>query len=144
VALYHSKITTKMTNSLVDTLKGLKTDPTLVTQLYKQLFESTYYVLVRSGTEKDLTQMEFLTYDTKDEVRELPLFTNEKFILNNLSQSALIIKIYGQSFWKKMLDIIETGKCEAAIDPGQVHGIRLTKEMILGMLVNYGKMNNTT
>jgi hypothetical protein len=40
--------------------------------------------------------------------------------------------------WIKLLDVIENAKCQVAIDPGQPHGIRLTKEMVLGMISSYG------
>lgn len=127
-----------MTTSLIDTLNGLRADPTLVIQLYSQLFEEAYYALVCPGTEKDLDKMEFLTYETQDKIIELPLFTSEQFIIDTLTQDAVVIQVRGQLFWKRLLDIIETGKCEVAINPLQTHSIRLTKEMILGMIANYG------
>ncbi|MDB5221488.1 MAG: hypothetical protein JWN83_155 [Chitinophagaceae bacterium] len=124
--------------SLLETLNGLKEDPTLVLQLYQQLFGENYFAIIRPGTENDLDKMEFLIYDTPDEVRELPLFTSEHFVLYDLAKNASVIQIGGQSFWERLLDIIETGKCEVAINPLQPHSIRLTKEMILGMIGNYG------
>lgn len=126
-----------MKDSLIDILEGLRQDPTLVVELYKKLFDSSYFTLVRPGTETSIEEMEFLTYDTQDDIRELPLFTNDLFILKGLTQEALTIQVSGQPFWARLLDIIETGVCEVAVNPGQKHGIRLTKEMILGMIANY-------
>jgi hypothetical protein len=132
-----------MTKTLIDTLKGLKADPSLVLQLYGQLFEATFYLLVRKGTETSLDKAEFLTYDTQDNIRELPLFTTDKFLIDNLLVDALAIQVGGQSLWLRLLGIIETGKCEVAINPGQTHGIRLTKEMIIGMIEKYGTKQKT-
>ena len=126
-----------MNNSLIETLKGLKADSTLVINLYKQLYFTTYFALVRGGTEEYWSSIEFLTYDTVDGIRELPLFTNMSFILDNLDSSALIVQIGGQDLWIKLNEIVETGSCQIAIDPGQTHGIRLTKEIILGMINSY-------
>jgi hypothetical protein len=81
--------------------------------------------------------MEFLTYNTQDGIRELPLFTNDIFILNSLTKEALTVQVSGRPFWARLLDIIETGVCEVAVNPGQNHGIRLTKEIILGMIASY-------
>ena len=131
-----------MTLSLLDTLNQLRTDPTVVIRLYGQLFEANFLTMVRKGTENSLEKMEFLTYDTIDGLRELPLFTSDKFVINNLSPDALTIKLGGQLFWTRLLDIIETGKCEVAINPRQTHSIRLTKEIILGMIANHGKLNS--
>jgi hypothetical protein len=127
-----------MTTALIETLNGLQTDPTLVVNLYKQLFDATFFALVQEGTEKSLDTMQFLTYSTTDNIRELPLFTDDKFILQNLARDAKTIKLGGTQFWTRLLDIIETGKCEVAINAGQAHGIRLNKEMILGMIGMYG------
>jgi hypothetical protein len=128
-----------MTTTLLDTLNGLKSDPTLFLKLYRQLFESKFYALVRKGTEDILNKAEFLTYITEDNLRELPLFISDKFIIDDLSTEAIPIQVGGQLLWSRLLDIVETGKCEIAINPGQSHGIRLTKEIILGMIENYGK-----
>lgn len=87
-----------MTTSLIDTLNGLRADPTLVIQLYSQLFEEAYYALVCPGTEKDLDKMEFLTYETQDKIIELPLFTSEQFIIDTLTQDAVVIQVRGQLF----------------------------------------------
>lgn len=131
-----------MTTSLLNTLNGLAKEPTLVLHLYKQVFEATFCALVRSGTEKGLDKMEFLTYNTQDNIRELPLFTSEEFILNNPPQDTLVVQVSGQLLWTKLLDILESGKCEGAINPGQAHGIRLIKEIVLGMIANYGTPDN--
>lgn len=118
-------------------LTGLRKDPTLVAQLYGQLFDAKYFSLVRKGTEHSLSATEFLTYNAKDGIKELPLFTADKFIISNLPHQTMAIQLGGRLFWTRLLDVVETGKCEVAIDPGQPHGIRLTKEMILGMIATH-------
>ena len=124
--------------TLLNSLNNLRADPTVVIKLYKQLFEATFFSLVRQGTETSLDTAQFLTYNATDNVRELPLFTDEKFVLNNLSSEAIKIKFGGEPLWTRLLNDIETGKCEVAINPGQPHGIRLTKEMVLGIIASYG------
>jgi hypothetical protein len=124
--------------ALIDTLNGLRSDPTLALQLYLELFESKFYAIVRPETENSIDEMEFLTYETKDGVQELPIFTVEKFIPDYLSEKSIIIQVSGQLFWTRLLDIVETCKCKVAVNPLQPHGIRLTKEMILGMIMKYG------
>lgn len=123
---------------LLKTLKGLVSDPTLVLQLYEQLLKSSFYVLVRPGTEAALEQMEFITYATRDGIDELPIFTDIKFIPNDFYKNSKIVQKSGQLFWKRLLDVIEDINCQIAVDPLQTHGIRLTKEMILGMIYKYG------
>lgn len=130
-----------MNASLVNTLRELKTDPSVAIRLYEELFGAAYYALVRIGTGSSLTSMEFLTYDTVDGVRELPVFTEEEFVLGNLNDEAEPALIHGAELWARLIDIIETGKCEVGVDAGQGHGIRLNKEMVLGMVSMYGAKN---
>ncbi|MFN8350621.1 MAG: hypothetical protein U0U25_04065 [Flavobacteriales bacterium] len=85
--------------------------------------------------------MVFLTYDTIDGVRELPVFTEEEFILRDLSDEAEHVLINGVELWSRLSDVVETGKCEVGVDAGQSHGIRLNKEMLIGMLAMYGAKN---
>lgn len=126
-------------SSLLDTLMGLRKDPTLVLQLYKQLFESEFYAIVELGTDNSIDEMSFLTYETLDKISELPLFTDEKFIPVSLSKGSIISQVEGIELWQRLLNIVENGKCEIAINPLQEHGIRLKREMILGMISKYGE-----
>lgn len=130
-----------MNESLIHTLRELKADPTVAIRLYEELFSSAFYALVRVGTGSSLTSMVFLTYDTIDGVRELPVFTEEEFILRDLSDEAEHVLINGVELWSRLSDVVETGKCEVGVDAGQSHGIRLNKEMLLGMLAMYGAKN---
>ena len=124
---------------LTKTLNELKTNPAVVVELYKLLFEAEYFAIVRKGTEELLNRTEFLTYETEDSVHELPLFTADTLIIQNLlNEETSVIHIAGQPLWSRLLDLVETGKCEVAIDPEQGYSIRLTKEMILGMISSYG------
>jgi hypothetical protein len=127
-----------MTDRLLEILSGLPENPSLVIELYEEVFKSSFFTFVRKGTEERWNTIEFLTYDTKDHVRELPLFTQEQFVLLDQPADSHLVEIGGQELWEKLLTIIETGRCEVAIDPIQTHGIRLTKEMIQGMLSKYG------
>jgi SseB protein N-terminal domain len=125
-------------SSLLDTLNNLVTDKTIVVHLYKQLFESEFIALVRKGTENTLSEMEFLTYYSDDGIRELPLFTDSKFVIKDLDPNSVEVKVGNQALWERLCDLIETSKCELAINPGQPHGIRINKEMIFGMISMYG------
>lgn len=131
-----------MTISLLDTLNRLVTDKSVVFNLYKQLFEAEFIALVLKGTESDIHKMAFLTYYTSDDFRELPIFTENKFVVSDLDQESVPVRVGKSSLWSRLLEIIETGKCEVAINPGQEHAIRINKEMILGMISLYGAESN--
>jgi hypothetical protein len=125
-------------DELLETLQALRSDPSRAIELYRQLYHESFFAFVKSGSEATLEAHLFLTYPSSGDVRELPLFTLRDFVLDGLSDEALLINIKGPQLWPRLLEIIETGKCEAAVDPGQSHGIRLNREMILGMTVQYG------
>jgi hypothetical protein len=130
-----------MNNALIETLKGLRRDPALSVILYKQLFMGRFWAIAKKSTGK-LENLSFLTYPSADNVRELPVFIDPKRhllteICSKLSDS-MIIEVEGKSLWPRMLDIAKTGECVIAVDPGEEHGIRLTQEMILGMVKAYG------
>jgi hypothetical protein len=124
-------------DDLLDVLKGLRSDPARVIDLYRLLYEASLLAFVQRGTESSLESHSFLTYPTPDATRELPLFTRREYVLDDLASYASIVEVEGPRLWPRMLDIVETGKCEVAIDPGRSHGIRLTREMILGMTATY-------
>ena len=125
-------------DELLGTLRALRSDPSRAVDLYRQLYHATFLTFVQSGSENTLGAHLFLTYPSSGDVRELPLFTLSDFVLEGFPDDALLINIDGPQLWPRLLEIIETGKCEAAVDPGQIHGIRLTREMILGMTAQYG------
>ena len=127
-----------MNTELLDTLKALPADPARATELYSQLFDASFIVLVQSGSEQDLGSMLFLTYLSSGGVRELPVFTQKDFILTDLADNAISVEVHGVHLWRRLLDYVKTGECEAAVDPGTPHGIRLNREMVLGMCLKYG------
>lgn len=126
-----------MSEELISTLQSLRNDPTRVVVLYEQLARSDFVALVRSGTEHEVASMQFLTYPSSGGVQELPLFTRSEFVLAFEAAGAVSVTVPSNLLWSRLLDIIKTGECEAAVDPGQVHGIRLNKEMVLGMVSTY-------
>ena len=130
-----------MNHRLKEILSGLATNPSLVVDLYEELFNGSYFGFVRKGTEERWNTIEFLTYDSKDHIRELPLFTQIDSVFPDQPADSHLVEISGQELWEKLLTIVETGKCEVAIDPSQAQGIRLTKEMILGMISKYGTIS---
>ena len=125
-------------DELLETLKALRSDPSRAVDLYRQLYHASFFAFVKSGSESTLDVHLFLTYPSSGDVRELPLFTLRDFVLDGFPDDALLININGPQLWLRLLEIVETGKCEAAVDPGQSHGIRLNREMILGMTAQYG------
>jgi SseB protein N-terminal domain len=127
---------------LLETLTALRGDPSRAIDLYRQLYQASFFALVKNGSEDRLESHLFLTYPTPDEILELPVFTLREFVLEGLPEEALLIEINGPRLWPRILEIVETGRCEVAVDPGQPHGIRLTREMILGMTVEYGESDN--
>ena len=128
-----------MIDELLDTLTSLRADPGRVVDLYQQLYQESFFALVQAGSEDSLQSHLFLNYPAVGEIRELPVFTKREFVLPDLPDDALLIQIAGPQLWVRLLDIVETGKIEAAVDPGQPHGIRLTREMIFGMTSQYGQ-----
>ncbi|HTS17784.1 MAG TPA: SseB family protein [Verrucomicrobiae bacterium] len=130
-----------MNEELLRTLRGLPKDPTLAVILYKQLFEGRYWALVQKPG-GDLARMLFLTYPTRDGLRELPVFTaQDRRLLSKFSTEepgAMTAELEGRSMWPRMLDIVKTRECEVAVDPTEQYGIRLTREMILAMISMYG------
>ena len=103
--------------------------------LYSQLYAGSFAVPVQAGSETDIATAMFLIYPTRDEIRELPIFTSDNYVLNNLPNDAVFITVMGSVLWPRLLDVVRSaGKCSVAVDPGQSHGIRLSDSMILGMI----------
>ena len=126
-----------MNEKLLDTLHRIPSDPAAVVDLYRRLFESRFFVLTQRPAGK-IEQMQFLTYPTEDGSRELPVFTARKReVLTGLSgqvAEAEVQEVKGPKLWARVLQLLETDDCFVAVDPGEKHGIRLTKQMILGMV----------
>jgi hypothetical protein len=131
-----------MNDALIETLKGMKKDPALAVILCEQLFRGRFWAIAQKSTD-DLGNLAFLTYPSGGNVRELPVFSDPKrHLLTELSSElgdSMIIEVEGKNLWPRMLDTVKTGECEIAVDPGEEHGVRLTREMVLGMVNTYGK-----
>lgn len=127
-----------MSETLIQTLRELITDKTVVVRLYQEVFYSRFFTFIKGGEIDTWDNIFFCIYDTSDKITAIPLFTNEEFAFDIYSENAVRVEIWGQPFWEKLLTIVETGNCEIEIDPGQPHGIRINKEMLLGMVAQYG------
>lgn len=99
--------------------------------LYEKLYRGRFLALVADPA-LELTFMMFLTYPTPDGVRDFTGGSSQLLAQLVTDASAATIELDGASLWRRMLDIAQTGECEVAIDPGEQHGIRLTREMIVG------------
>lgn len=130
-----------MNEQLLDTLRGFRTDLGLVVGLYRQLFEGRFWVLAQRPAER-LETMLFLTYPTQDGIRELPVFTaRDRSLLLQFTADlpdCVSIDVEGARLWPRLLEIVRTRECEAAVDPGEDYAIRVTREMILGMVSKFG------
>ena len=134
-----------MNDKLIDTLRGFRSDPSLVVELYSLLFHGQYWALVADAT-VPLESMAFLTYPSSGDVRELPIFTSPAPTLSAELQSATPrpqwIHVQGEALWVRMLDVTADSNIQVAVDPGEAHGIRLRRDMMLGMVGKYGKAFN--
>lgn len=127
-----------MRNPLIEILVNIRSDPTLAIKLYEVLYNSTFFALVRLGTQNDIELMEFVTYPTEDQIQELPIFTSKKFILEFPDSQLSTVEVNGRVLWPRLLHNIEQGISEVAVNPGQAHGIQVNNSMILGMIAMYG------
>jgi hypothetical protein len=127
-----------MNSDLVGTLKALSTDPARVVDLYRQLYAGSFVVPVQEGSERDLGTALFVTYPCPDGARELPVFTSLDYVLKDMPIEVVLVTVNGNALWPRLLELVRTAKCEVAVDPGQVHGIRLRETMILGMIRSHG------
>ena len=120
-------------------MRALRNEPARVLELYEQLFHGSFVALVQRGSEKHVGTMLFLTYPSDDGIYQLPVFTRSEFVLDFLLRAGAIqLSVAGTALWPRLLDIVEAGRCEATVDPGQPHGIKLRRSMILGMVGKYG------
>ena len=128
----------EMASSLNEILFNLRSDPTLAIKLYEELYISKFFVLIRPGTQHKVELMEFVTYQSEDEIKELPIFTSNDFIIEFPDAQYSIVEVNGKVLWPRLLEIIKPGISEVSVNPGQNHCIRLNNSMILGMISMYG------
>jgi len=125
-----------MNEKLIATLGRLQSDPSVVVELYAQLYVSSFWVLSQASA--NVEPMQFLTYATDDDSRELPAFTlSSRSMLTDLARqvpATQIQEVEGPFFWARVLLLLQFGSFFVAVDPGERHGIRLSREMILGMV----------
>jgi hypothetical protein len=125
----------KLNAELLRLLKAFRADPALVVQLYESLFFGRFWALAQQPAE--IWQIAFLTYPTASGIQELPVFTApDRPTLARLAaeSGATSVEVDGISLWPRLLEVVKTGEIEAAVDPGESYGIRLTLEMILTMV----------
>jgi hypothetical protein len=131
-----------MNEQLLTILKELQSNPAVVVDLYQQLFQGRYWALIAQPS-MELSSMAFLTYTSSGGVRELPLFTDpSRGLIAKLASTTpipAVVELGGQAMWSRMLDVVPDKQTQVAIDPGETYGIRLTREMILGMIGKYGE-----
>jgi len=115
--------------------------------LYEPLFHGRFSALVSDST-AEIADLSFLTYPSTSAVQELPIFTStDRRLIGELQQAvptAQLLTLDGPALWPRILDAIQSGDSQAAVDPGEPHGIRLTQQMILGMIQMYGTQDSTT
>jgi hypothetical protein len=118
-------------------LTRLKADPAIVVELYPALSHESYLTLVRPGSGKELASAEFLTYPSRGNVSELPIFTSEKYrLFNKLKRQsgAEVMPVAGLLLFKRMREIVEDGETVLAINPGWEHGIRIDRSILLSVI----------
>ena len=128
-----------MNTLFLDSLKVLQSDPSRVIDFYDKLYHSSYVAMVQRGTEHEVSSMLFLTYNRKDEVWELPIFTKDEFMPEDLPFETCRVPLKGQDLFPRLLDVMMPNDFEIAVDPCQPHGVRLTREMVQGMVSGHRK-----
>lgn len=78
-----------------------------------------------------------------DGSREVPVFTHpERWLLKQLDNdvpAAEPVEVEGEGMWRRMLDpYLRKEQTRVAVDPGEDHGVLLTRGMVLGMVNMYG------
>ncbi len=130
--------TDTMSETILEILSALPGNPSLMDNLYEELYKSIFITFARNGTEAKWTSIEFLTYNCDDGMREVPLFTDKSFVFKEYPTDALLVEAGGPQFWVKLSTMAETNKCVIAINPDQSNCTRITKEMILEMINLFG------
>jgi hypothetical protein len=128
-----------MNDSLVETMRALRPEPTRSVDLYRELYNGSFIVLVQAGSEESPGSMLFLTYPAEGG-QQLPVFTYRDYILTGMRTDAIAVSVDGPVLWPRLLEIIGPETCTVEVDPGQPHGIRLLRNMVLGMVAKYGEV----
>ena len=128
-----------MNDSLVETMQALRSEPARAVDLYRELFEGSFIVLVQAGSEASPESMLFLTYPSTGG-QQLPVFTRRDYILADMRGDAIAVSLDGPVLWPRLLEVIGPETCTVEVDPGQPHGIRLLRNMVLGMVAKYGEV----
>jgi type III secretion system (T3SS) SseB-like protein len=131
-----------MNEELAKSLEALRRDPAVVVTLYRQLFDAILIALVADAN-VSLREIAFLTYPTGDGIAEVPVFTNhERPLLRQLEKEngATRLEISGSELWPKLLDFVQSGECEIAVDPGEHHSIAINRELLLGIVKTKGRV----
>jgi hypothetical protein len=130
-----------MNHALIELLRRLPSEPHVVVDLYRELFSGHFWILAQRPV-LDFATLQFLTYPAGEGIRELPLFTSaDRRLLIQLAHDvpeAEVQKFDGAKLWPRIIDVLESEKTFVAIDATEIHGIRLTKAMILGIVNLYG------
>lgn len=121
-------------NSLVDLLIKFKTDPTVVVELYPQLAVASFTIIVRKDLDPET--IEFRVYPSKKDISCVPLFTSRQTVLPELlDKTSETMNIRGPELWGILADLTaQDEKLEIELDPGQNHGIRIGRTVLLGIL----------
>ncbi|QYM78600.1 SseB family protein [Horticoccus luteus] len=129
-----------MNRGLVDLLKQLPDDVTVVVELYRALFSGRFWVLAQHTDHFHATQ--FLTYPAADGARELPVFTSaDRELLVDLHRqvsAAEVREVDGRTLWPRLIDVLDSDTF-VAVDAAEKHGIRLSKAMIMGFVKLHGE-----
>jgi hypothetical protein len=129
-----------MNEDLLATIRALRENPAVVVDLYLQLYDGNFWTLVRREI-IDPKRPNFLTYIAQDEIRVVPVFTNPAhqllMALKNDNSDSMTMEASGRMIWPRILNVVAIGECEVELDPGETHGIRLDRAMILGMVRAY-------
>jgi hypothetical protein len=116
-------------------LERLPWDSSVVVELYPALLDIGYWLLVHPDF-PNLQTAYFLTYEAADGVKEIPAFTDGSTPLMarmNAETGWAVLYVDGRPLFERMLEIVETGKVELAINPGNPFGVRLNREILLSL-----------
>ena len=111
-----------------DLLARLRSDPAVVVDLYEAPPNANLNLLVQPD-DVELANAPFLNHPATDGVAELPVFTSENQpLLDSLrvSNDCGILCAEGRAVFRRMLDVVETGALELALNPG-INGIRIDR-----------------
>ena len=128
-----------MSHELVALMQELRSDPTAAVRLYRVLYEARYWVPIRDGA--PLSAVSVLAHRNRDKRLEIPVFTSPDCALLGRLVAAFpghsSTPLDGGPMWRMLLDRLENGDV-VDVDPGENHVVRLTRTMVLGMVMQYG------